>query len=431
MRLPLDGRSSLAYICRYSFMAYTGRHGKSGMRHKFWAISAVIAGGAVALSGCGLAPESASNSKPASQAPQPAAGTQGAEAGGAGEADATAIGAGAAEARAHNPKSAQRQRARKSAPPKTPSGPSIKRAARRQSPQNPKPTTKPPAHQTKRAHKISADVRRWQASLAALPVRVRATGDGYDRKLFGWRSLDFDRNGCDQRNDILRRDLHNVKIKAGTNGCKVMSGSLHDPYDGKTVTEPIVGIEIDHVVALYDGYLKGAKTWDARKRQEFANDPLNLLATQRYLNRAKGASDASAWLPPNQAFRCAYVGRQIEVKKKYGLWVTAPERDAMSRVLEGCGIPALMRPVAPPKTRPDPAPPKPAPPKPAPPKPAPPKPAPPKPAPPKPAPPKPAPPQVYYKNCAAVRTAGKAPLYRGQPGYSTKLDRDRDGVACE
>lgn len=38
---------------------------------------------------------------------------------------------------------------------------------------------------------------------------------------------------------------------------------------------------------------------------------------------------------------------------------------------------------------------------------------------------------VYYKNCSAVRKAGKAPLYKGQPGYSKKLDRDKDGVACE
>ena len=38
---------------------------------------------------------------------------------------------------------------------------------------------------------------------------------------------------------------------------------------------------------------------------------------------------------------------------------------------------------------------------------------------------------VYYKNCAAVRAAGKAPLYQGQPGYSSKLDRDGDGIACE
>ncbi|MFW8627973.1 excalibur calcium-binding domain-containing protein [Deinococcus sp. ME38] len=38
---------------------------------------------------------------------------------------------------------------------------------------------------------------------------------------------------------------------------------------------------------------------------------------------------------------------------------------------------------------------------------------------------------VTYPNCAAVRAAGKSPLLRGQPGYSTKLDRDGDGRACE
>ena len=38
---------------------------------------------------------------------------------------------------------------------------------------------------------------------------------------------------------------------------------------------------------------------------------------------------------------------------------------------------------------------------------------------------------VYFKNCSEVRAAGAAPIYRGQPGYSSKLDRDGDGVACE
>lgn len=38
---------------------------------------------------------------------------------------------------------------------------------------------------------------------------------------------------------------------------------------------------------------------------------------------------------------------------------------------------------------------------------------------------------VYYANCSAVKAAGAAPIYRGDPGYSSKLDRDNDGVACE
>jgi hypothetical protein len=38
---------------------------------------------------------------------------------------------------------------------------------------------------------------------------------------------------------------------------------------------------------------------------------------------------------------------------------------------------------------------------------------------------------VYYANCTAVRDAGAAPIYRGEPGCSRKLDRDGDGVACD
>ena len=42
-----------------------------------------------------------------------------------------------------------------------------------------------------------------------------------------------------------------------------------------------------------------------------------------------------------------------------------------------------------------------------------------------------APSPSYYANCSAARAAGAAPLYRGQPGYRSALDRDNDGVACE
>lgn len=52
------------------------------------------------------------------------------------------------------------------------------------------------------------------------------------------------------------------------------------------------------------------------------------------------------------------------------------------------------------------------------------------PAPPAPA-PKPAPAPVHFTSCKQAREAGAAPLYRGDPGYSSNLDRDNDGVACE
>lgn len=39
--------------------------------------------------------------------------------------------------------------------------------------------------------------------------------------------------------------------------------------------------------------------------------------------------------------------------------------------------------------------------------------------------------RTYYANCTEAKAAGAAPLYRGDPGYRAKLDRDHDGVACE
>jgi hypothetical protein len=38
---------------------------------------------------------------------------------------------------------------------------------------------------------------------------------------------------------------------------------------------------------------------------------------------------------------------------------------------------------------------------------------------------------VYYKSCSAARAAGAAPVYVGEAGYGTHLDRDGDGVGCE
>lgn len=44
---------------------------------------------------------------------------------------------------------------------------------------------------------------------------------------------------------------------------------------------------------------------------------------------------------------------------------------------------------------------------------------------------KPAPSSQVYRNCAAARAAGAAPVRRGDPGYGSHLDRDNDGVGCE
>ena len=274
--------------------------------------------------------------------------------------------------------------------------------------------------------------------LATLPVKGRAPKTGYARTQFGAAWSDVDHNGCDTRNDILKRDMTNVTFKPGTHDCVVKTGTLNDPYTGKTINfvrgqHTSTAVQIDHVVALSDAWQKGAQQLNADQRLQLANDPYNLLAVDGPANQQKSDSDAASWLPSNKSFRCQYVARQIGVKHKYALWVTQAEKDAMTNVLSGCpgqtvpdggGVVASAQADSQPAQTPEPAQTTQAAPAPA------------------PAPaqtqaaPAPAPTQqsggdVYYQNCSAVRAAGKAPLYQGQPGYSRKLDRDGDGVACE
>jgi len=296
------------------------------------------------------------------------------------------------------------------------------------------------------------------AALALIRIKGRAPMTGYSRDQFGPAWKDVDHNGCDTRDDVLARDLVNLVRR---DGCVIASGTLNDPYTGSTIhfvrgIATSAKVQIDHVVALGDAWQTGAQGWDATRRTALANDPLELLAVDGPTNGQKGDGDAATWLPPSKAYRCAYVARQVAVKYTYGLWMTAAEHDAVARVLATC--PQQRLPVG------------------------------------SAVPPaggsgkaagatgigsagvagsgstsggggstssgtptggtsggtsgaasggtKPgagsgassgagAGGTVTYANCTAAWAAGAAPLHRVDPGYSSKLDRDGDGIACE
>ncbi|MHC3425661.1 HNH endonuclease family protein [Streptomyces sp. DT18] len=170
-----------------------------------------------------------------------------------------------------------------------------------------------------------------------LTVKGRAPKTGYDRDKFGSAWADTDSNHCDTRNDILKRDLKDVKFRTGD--CVIASGVLNDdPYSGDDIrfTRGASKIDIDHLVSLSDAWQKGASKWEASKRIALANDPLNLLAVSAGPNRSKGEGDTATWLPGNKGYRCTYVAGQVAVKAKYGLWVTSAEKAAMKKVLTTC-----------------------------------------------------------------------------------------------
>ena len=177
--------------------------------------------------------------------------------------------------------------------------------------------------------------------LETLSVKGRAAKTGYSREQFGQTWADVDRNGCDTRNDMLKRGLTNIEFKVKTRDCVVLSGILLDRYSGEAINflrgnVSSMEVQIDHVVAISNAWQTGAFKLSVVQRTAFANDPMNLFAVKGRLNSQKGDGDAATWLPPLKSFRCAYVAQQIAVKAKYSLWVTAPEKEAMVRILNSC-----------------------------------------------------------------------------------------------
>jgi hypothetical protein len=174
------------------------------------------------------------------------------------------------------------------------------------------------------------------SALELLQVKGKAAKTGYERSAFsdGWGQI----GPCSVRNYILKRDLKQVTYRGN---CVVDTGVLVDPYSKKVINFKYgvgtsLAVQIDHVVALSDAWQKGAQKLTAKERENFYNDPLNLLAVDGPTNSSKGDSDAASWLPPNKAYRCSYVARQVAVKAKYQLWVTAAEKSAIQRVLSAC-----------------------------------------------------------------------------------------------
>ncbi|MFC4910737.1 HNH endonuclease family protein [Actinomadura gamaensis] len=171
--------------------------------------------------------------------------------------------------------------------------------------------------------------------VSGLRVAAEGSGGGYARDRFGTRWKDTDHNGCDQRNDVLARDLAGVRRQGR---CVVVSGRLHDPYSGKDIAfakAKASEVQIDHVYPLALAWRMGASKWPADRREQFANDPGNLLAVWGVPNRQKSDSGPSDW-KPQQAFQCAYGRKYVAVARKYDLPVTVQDRAALQGFLARC-----------------------------------------------------------------------------------------------
>lgn len=192
---------------------------------------------------------------------------------------------------------------------------------------------------------LTSDAGRAEARALVEKVATKGRGPktGYDRDRFGYAWMDtadgvpLARNGCDTRNDLLKRDGQEVEFRAGSD-CVVVSMNLYDPYTGKDIAwkkAKAAEVQIDHVVPLSYAWQMGAAHWNKEKRQRIANDALNLLPVSGSTNSAKRDSGPASWLPPRTAIRCAYSVRFAQVALTYELPVTSPDKNMMLRQCGG------------------------------------------------------------------------------------------------
>ncbi|MGV9839680.1 HNH endonuclease family protein [Nocardia niigatensis] len=146
-------------------------------------------------------------------------------------------------------------------------------------------------------------------------------------------------DGCDSRNTVLARQLTEVSFRPG-NACVVLAGDLNDPYTGRHIAfarGEAKTVQIDHVYPLAAAWDLGASGWPPARRVRFANDvDYNLLAVDGKTNEDKGDRTPGDWLPPARAGHCFYAGKYLMVAHRYGLPVTAADRDALARVARAC-----------------------------------------------------------------------------------------------
>ncbi|MDT0466086.1 HNH endonuclease family protein [Streptomyces gibsoniae] len=188
-----------------------------------------------------------------------------------------------------------------------------------------------------------ADRAKARALIGKVATKGRGPKTGYARDKFGYAWMDsapggipYAHNGCDTRNDLLKRDGQSVRFRSGSN-CVVASMTLHDPYTTKTIEwtkSRATTVQIDHVMPLSYDWQMGASRWTKDKREDIANDPLNLIPVDGPTNGAKSDSGPATWLPPNKQIRCSYSVRVAQVSLKYELPVTAADKQMM---LEQCG----------------------------------------------------------------------------------------------
>lgn len=162
---------------------------------------------------------------------------------------------------------------------------------------------------------------------SSLAPQVRTA---YNRK--DWPHwIDADNDCQNTRAEILIRDnTGTIKYKRNK-PCNVSWGKWVCPYTGKEFTKAS-DMDIDHIVPLSDAHRTGGAGWSRKKKREFANDPLNLIAVDDDINKEKSDQGPDEWRPPLKSYWPEYARKWRAVKQKYNLFISPSEEAALQEM---------------------------------------------------------------------------------------------------
>ncbi|MFB7631522.1 HNH endonuclease family protein [Streptomyces sp. NPDC056149] len=171
-----------------------------------------------------------------------------------------------------------------------------------------------------------------RTELTGLPVASPHSMNGYSRAKFPhWIKQHGE---CDTREVVLARDGVDVKQDEK---CRAIAGTWFSEYDAK-VFHASGQLDIDHIVPLANAWRSGADDWTTPERRAFANDLVHsqLIAVSGSSNRQKGDKSPDQWAPPRHAYWCTYARAWTDVKHRYHLNVTEPEKAKLGEMLDTC-----------------------------------------------------------------------------------------------
>lgn len=177
----------------------------------------------------------------------------------------------------------------------------------------------------------SQDQQAMLAKLGTIKIQPRQNVKYKRTEWKHWVTVD---GACDAREQSLK----NVGFKTNPRTCKALPGfEYHEPYTGKTVTDP-KKLDIDHLIPL--GYVasEGGQSWSPQQKQAYANDvDTVLIPADASSNRQKGDKGPGEWMPSDKGYHCEYAKRWINIATKYGIGATDKDKSALESAIKTCG----------------------------------------------------------------------------------------------